>query len=313
MNPVRVGTRSSALAHWQTHYVTGELRALDGAWPVEIVELSTAGDEFPEALLADFEGTGWFTSALERALLAGEIDVAVHSFKDLPVQPHPALTVAAVPLRGPVEDVMCSQRGLALGALAPHARIGTSSARRTAQVRALRPDLSFAPLRGNVPTRIERVRRGDLDAVVLARAGLVRLGLEAHISQVFTIEEMLPAPAQGALAVQVRASDRELAGRIAALDHAPSRLAAETERALLHALGGGCAVPVGAYAVVEPGMIRLAAGVFDLDGKCSARARASGATPAETAVRAASDLVAGGAEEILSLFERSLRPAPQVP
>jgi hydroxymethylbilane synthase len=311
MKRLRVGTRSSALARWQTSFVTNALAALDSTRP-EVVEVSTAGDEFPEALIADLEGTGLFTSALERALLAGEIDVAVHSFKDLPVDPHPQLRIAAVPERGPVEDVLCALEGHSVATLPPGARVGTSSARRAAQLRRMRRDLELMPLRGNVPTRIERVRRGDLDAIVLARAGLERLGLMAHATQVFTVSEVLPAPAQGALAVQIRAADSELGARLGALDHAPSRHAAECERAVLHLLAGGCAVPVGASATCAGGEIRLIAGVFDPDSDHSARIECQGREAVEVARRAAVALDQGGAREILERFARSIRVGPEV-
>ena len=312
MKPLRVGTRSSALARWQTGFVTNAMHSLDPALPLEVVELSTAGDEFPEALIADLEGTGLFTSALERALLAGEIDVAVHSFKDLPVEAHPALRVAAVPERGPVEDVLCALDGATVTTLPRGARVGTSSARRAAQLRQRRGDLEFAPLRGNVPTRIARVRAGDLDAVVLARAGLERLGLMEHVTQIFAVSELLPAPAQGALAVQVRASDAALERRLSALDHAPSRRAAECERMLLHLLAGGCAVPVGASATSTGDEIRLIAGVFDPSEDRSARVECAGPDPEDVARRAAVALDQAGGREILERFARAIRVAPEV-
>ena len=312
MKPLQVGTRSSALARWQTRFVVDAMRGIDPTLALEVVELSTAGDEFPEALIADLEGTGLFTSALERALLAGEIDVAVHSFKDLPVEPHPALSIAAVPERGAVEDVLCGLDDASIATLPRGAKVGTSSARRSAQLRRMRPDLELAPLRGNVPTRIARVRRGDLDAVVLARAGLERLGLMRHVTQIFAVSELLPAPAQGALAVQVRAADSALARRLGGLDHAPSRRAAECERAVLHLLAGGCAVPVGASAISSGDEIRLIAGVFDTAGDRSARIECSGREVAEVARHAALALDQAGAREILEQFARSVRVTPEV-
>src|SRR5262245_43369516 len=263
---LRIGTRSSALARWQTEHVLGLWRAHDPALDAEVVPFSSVGDDLPEAALEFMDGTGFFSSTLERALLAGEIDVAVHSFKDLPVAVTPGVTIACVPLRGPVEDVLCARDGATLGALSAGARLGTSSLRRTAQLRALRPDIEYVPLRGNVPTRLTRVERGDLDAVVLAKAGIERLGLGHRATQVFTPDEVLPAPAQGAIAIQTRADDRELIARLAALDHAPTHVAVDAERALLHALRGGCSVPVGALARFDDGAIRMTAGVFALEG-----------------------------------------------
>jgi hydroxymethylbilane synthase len=309
---IRIGTRGSALARWQTAFVIDALRQRGESREIEIVPILSEGDELPEVLLADVEGTGFFTSALERALLESAIDVAVHSYKDLPVESHPALVIAAVPARGPVEDVLCSLRDLRLVDLPAGSKVGTSSARRTAQLKARRPDLECVPLRGNVPTRLGRVREGDLDAIVLARAGLVRLDLARSISQVFTTGEVLPAPAQGALAIQARAADIALVRRLAALDHAPTRAAVEAERALLHALGGGCAVPVGAFAAAAASGVKLQAGVFGLDGARAIRASGAGAVPADVAAGVARELIQGGALELLGADDRRLRPAPGV-
>jgi hydroxymethylbilane synthase len=309
---IRIGTRASALARWQSRFVIDALLACDPSPAFEVVPISTEGDELPEALLADFEGTGFFTSTLERALLAGDIDVAVHSYKDLPVSVHPALVIAAVPARGPVEDVLCSRGHVTLRALPHGARVGTSSARRSAQLRARRADLELVPLRGNVPTRIERVRECDLDAIVLARAGLTRLGLDAAISEVFAPDDVLPAPAQGALAIQARVADRELVARLAALDHGVTRAAVEAERGLLHALGGGCSVPVGAYGTADADGVRLSAGVFALDGARAIRATGAARLGAKVAADVARELIARGAMEILGAGDRALRPAPEV-
>ena len=304
MAMVRIGTRGSALARWQSNHVRSILGAADPLLRIEIVEIRTVGDELSEAPLEELEGIGFFTSAIERALLAGEIDVAVHSYKDLPVMTSPDLVVAAVPERAPVEDVLCARDGLGLTGLPAGARIGTSSARRAAQLRALRQDVVLVPLRGNVPTRLGRVRHGDLDAVVLAHAGLERLGLTGHITQVFSLEQMVPAPAQGALAVQARRADSDLIRRLQVLDDEPSRLAVAAERHLLYALGGGCSVPVGAHATMSDGMLELRAGVFDpLSGR-ALLAQAEGRTPAEAGDRAARDLLSQGAEAILSVYAK---------
>jgi hydroxymethylbilane synthase len=309
VKPVRIGTRGSALARWQSNHVRSALSATDPALRTEIVEIRTAGDELPELPLEDLEGIGFFTTAIERALLAGEIDIAVHSYKDLPVLTSPELTVAAVPARAPVEDALCARDGMALADLPAGSRIGTSSARRAAQLRALRRDLVLEPLRGNVPTRLWRVASHALDAVVLARAGLDRLGLAEYITQVFSLEAMLPAPAQGALAVQARRADAELLHRLRALDDEPTRLAVEAERHLLYALGGGCSVPVGAHATVDARGVRLLAGVFDPGSGRALIARSDGRTPVEAGDRAARDLMAQGADVMLSAYAR----VPRVP
>lgn len=304
MKRIRIGTRGSALARWQTDFVCAGLRAADPAVDLEIVEIRTVGDERQDVPLGELEGIGFFTTAIERALQAGEIDVAVHSFKDLPVEPSPGLAIAAVPGRAPFEDALCARDGLTLDGLPRGARVGTSSARRAAQLRAMRPDLMLAPLRGNVPTRLERVAQGDLDAVVLARAGLVRLGLAAHITHVFTLEQMVPAPAQGALAVQARQADPDLVRRIAALDHEPTNVSVAAERHLLFSLGGGCSVPVGAYATTADRTIRMVAGVFDPGTGRAMRTRAEGGSPVEVGERAARALLAQGAGAVLAAFAK---------
>ncbi len=307
MQTVRIGTRGSALARWQTNHIRACLGEADPELRIEIVEIRTAGDELVDASLQELEGVGFFTTAIERALVAGEVDLAVHSFKDLPVESSPELVVAAVPARAPVEDALCARDGLGPAALPAGARVGTSSARRVAQLRALRKDLAIEPLRGNVPTRLGRVGR-DLDAVVLARAGLVRLGLDPHITHVFSLDEMLPAPAQGALAVQARKADAALVRRVGVLEDAATRASVDAERLLLYALGGGCSVPVGANAHVRGGAVSLRAGVFDPSSGRALRAQVEAATPAEAAARAARELLEQGAESVLSAFAKTPRP-----
>ena len=243
MRVVRLGTRGSALARWQTDHIAARLTALQPDLHVEIVEIVSRGDQVLDVPLSQVEGTGFFTSTLERALTAGEIDVAVHSYKDLPVARTPGLTVAAVPRRGPVEEALCARRGRTLATLPRGATVGTCSTRRTAQVKRLRPDLTIVPLRGNVPTRVDRAIKGDLDAVVLAYAGLFRLGLTRHVTEVFSTRQMLPAPAQGALAVQCRVADRGLRLLLGRLDHRRTRDAAAAERRVLSVLGGAAPPP----------------------------------------------------------------------
>jgi len=310
---VRFGTRASALARWQTDHVLGLWRACEPSLAAEIVPFTTVGDDLAEAPLEQMDGTGFFSSTLERALLAGEIDVAVHSFKDLPVAETPGVDIACVPVRGPIEDVLCARDRLDLRGLPPGARVGTSSLRRIAQLRALRPDLHYMALRGNVPTRLGRVDRRELDAVVLARAGIERLGLGGHATEVFSPDHVLPAPAQGAIAVQTRADDVELIERLARLDHAPTRQAVTAERALLHELRGGCSVPVGALARIEHGRVRLEAGVFALAGSPAHRVEASGTSPAEVGTEAARMLLARGAGAILEALDRVPRVSLERP
>jgi hydroxymethylbilane synthase len=309
MKSHRIGTRASALARWQTEAVATLWRRLDPDARLEVVELTSDGDRLLDAPLERMEGTGFFTSTLEQALLAGEVDVVVHSHKDLPTEPTPGLVVIATPERGRIEDALCAREHLQLATLPPGATVGTSSIRRSAQLRALRPDLDFRPLRGNVPTRVDRVASGQLDAVVLALAGLERLGLLAHATEVFPTERLLTAPAQGALAVQVRAGDAALRRVLAGLDHPATRRAVAAERAVLHELRGGCSVPVGAHARVRGEQIVLDAGVFSPAGDRALRLEVMGRDASAVGAEAARRLLERGAGEILAQLEREPRLA----
>lgn len=310
MTAIRLGTRGSALALWQSRFVAAQLSALAPDLAVELVEIASTGDRVVDRPLSDVEGTGFFTATLEAALLDGRVDLAVHSFKDLPVAATPDLIVAAVPERGPAEDVLVARGGLTLETLPAGARVGTCSLRRTAQVAARRPDVEIVALRGNVPTRVARVGGGELDAIVLAKAGLVRLGLEAHISQTFPLDDVLPAPAQGALAVQCRAADGAMRERLAALDHAPTRQAVTAERTMLHALGGGCSVPVGAVATVLGDGVSLTGVVFDMRGGPALRAHAVRRDPVEAGDAVARALLGLGAAALLAGVDKAPRLAP---
>lgn len=309
MKRLRIGTRGSALALWQSRHVAGLLsRNLPGL-DVELVEISSLGDRVTDVPLSHVEGTGFFTASIEQALINGDVDIAVHSFKDLPVESTPGLVVAAVPERGPIEDVLCARNGQTLASLRPGARVGTCSARRTAQMRMQRDDLEIVSLRGNVPTRVARIEN-DLDAIVLAKAGLVRLGLGHAISEEFDLDRMLPAPAQGALAIQCRAEDRDLILRLSVLDHAPTRRAVDAERAMLHALGGGCSVPVGGIATVNGGDVHLRSAAFSLQSLPPVRSTQVGSDSADVGKRAAAELIAGGADAILAEFQKQIEQSP---
>ncbi len=286
-------TRPSALARWQTQWVA---RALENAHPgltccEEVI--TTRGDKVLDKPLPEIGGKGLFTQELEAALLSGRVDAAVHSLKDLPTEMPAGLTVGAVPPRAEVRDALVSAQGYTLETLPQGAVVGTSSLRRAAQLLAVRPDLQIRPLRGNVDTRVRKALAGQYDAVVLAGAGLVRLGLTEHISQWLPLEVMLPAPGQGALAVQCRADDKATLALLAAVDDPATRAAVEAERAFLSALGGGCAVPVAAYANPLPdGTMRLRGFVGSPTGQGFWRGEAVGAEPralgqalAERAVR----------------------------
>lgn len=254
--PLRLGTRRSALALAQSGLVARAVTEATGR-PVELVEITTYGDVSREAL-AQIGGTGVFVSALRDALLDGRIDFAVHSLKDLPTAAPAGLALAAVPEREDVRDVLVARDGFKFADLLAGARVGTGSPRRAAQLRLLRADLEIVPIRGNVDTRIGYVTSGSLDAVVLAYAGLNRLARIGEATDFFEPTALLPAPGQGALAVESRADDEELTRLLrAALDHGPTRHAVAAERALLAALEAGCSAPVGGYAVAAGDELQL--------------------------------------------------------
>jgi hydroxymethylbilane synthase len=251
-----IGTRGSRLALAQTAIVRDGLLAAHPGASIEVREIKTEGD-VSTAPLSVIGGTGAFTKAIEDALLRREIDIAVHSLKDLPPQIAGGLTIAAIPARGDPRDALVTTGGRSLADLPSGARIGTGSARRTVQLRALRPDVEPVEIRGNVDTRIRKVEQGDYDGAVLALAGLQRLGLEAKATQIFAVAEMIPAVGQACLAVQVRADDPEVIELTRATDHTESHSAADAERAFLDRLGAGCQLPVGAYATVAGGELRI--------------------------------------------------------
>ena len=305
---VRIGTRSSALATTQARLVADAITAGSGR-PVELVPITTYGDTTRESL-AQIGGTGVFVSALRDALLAGSVDVAVHSLKDLPTADAPGLCLAAVPTREDPRDALVARDGLTLGELPAGSRVGTGSPRRTAQLRALGLDLDVVPVRGNVDTRLRQVADGDLDAVVLARAGLARLGRLDAVTEVIDPIQMLPAPGQGALAVECRQPagsphDADVLDLLAALDDAATRHAVTAERTLLATLQAGCSAPVGAYGEAAEGEhvqeLYLRAAVISVDGTGSLRLSASGPLDeaAEIGRRLANDLLAEGAADLM--------------
>lgn len=295
---LRLGTRRSALATTQSGWVADLLRAR--GHEVELVEVVTEGD-VNYAPLTQIGGTGVFASALRQALRAGEVDLAVHSLKDLPVLPEPGLVVAAVPPREDPRDVLVARDGLTLAELPAGSRVGTGSPRRAAQLAVHRPDLVVEPIRGNVDSRVRRVTTGDLDAVVLAGAGLRRLGRGAEITDVIGTDVMLPAPGQGALAVECRESDPDVVEILAALEDPATRTAVTAERAMLRALEAGCTAPVGALAHVEDdGRLVLDAFAGSDDGALALRRTTTGdaSAPDDLGVALAEELLAAGADRI---------------
>lgn len=293
-------TRPSALARWQTQAI---IRSLQQAWPSLICHelvITTRGDRILDRPLPEIGGKGLFTQELEAEILSARVQAAVHSLKDLPVDDAPGLVVGAVPERAEVRDALVSAQGFTLDSLPQGARLGTSSLRRAAQLLAYRPDLRVEALRGNVDTRLRKVQEGLVDAAVLAGAGLVRLGLEKHVSQWLPLDVMLPAPGQGALAVQCNQADSQTLQRLSAIEHAPTRLATRAERAFLSALGGGCSVPVAAYAVVSEQGVSLQGLVASLDGRQVLRCQAQGGDPIDVGREAAAQALAMGAGDLLA-------------
>ena len=295
-----IGTRGSALALAQTHTIVRSIAAKTGEEP-EVITVSTEGDRSTESL-ASLGGTGVFASALREALLAGECDVVVHSLKDLPTAPHPGLVIGAVPKRADARDALCARDGLTLDTLPAGARVGTGSPRRVAQLLSRRPDLEVVDIRGNVDTRLGFVASGELDAVVLAAAGLDRLGRSDSVTELFDLTAWPTAAGQGALAIEVRQGSEKL---VSALNHASSRVLVDAERQTLALLEAGCSAPVGVHALAEDGMLFLDARVYAADGSSyltSSHALYLGdaANPAtELAERVSTELFELGAAELM--------------
>jgi hydroxymethylbilane synthase len=300
---LRLGTRRSLLATTQSGLVADQLRAL--GHEVELVEITSEGDRSQTAGTPVTSGssTGIFVSALRDALLAGEIDLAVHSLKDLPTYPAEGIVLAAIPPREDPRDVVVARDGLTLAQLPAGARVGTGSVRRTAQLQALGLGLEISGVRGNVDTRIGKVRSGEFDAVVLARAGIARIDRLDEVTDVLDPLQVLPAPGQGALAVECRAGD-EVAAVLAALDHAPTRAAVTAERVVLATLEGGCAAPIGALAEVVEGEegeeLWVRAVALSPDGARAVRMSASGPVQDAESLgeRLAKDMLADGADRL---------------
>lgn len=300
MPTLLLATRPSALARWQTQWVC---QVLEKAWSglkCQEVVITTKGDRILDRPLPEIGGKGLFTLELERELLEGRVHGAVHSLKDLPVDNPPGLVLGAVPERAVVQDVLISQNGYKFMDLPVGARLGTSSLRRSAQVLAQRPDLQILPLRGNIDTRIKKVLAGDYEAIILAGAGVTRLGLEKHITEWLPLGLMLPAPGQGALAVQCRADDNETLGYLAAIEHLATRQAVTAERAFLAELGGGCSLPVGAYAQPAPQGLSMQVVVAAPNGHQIIRHTASAEEPLALGVACAHEVLRLGAGDILS-------------
>ena len=263
--PLRIGTRKSPLAFAQTEEIAARLRARFPGLRFEMVPMSTGGDRSKDAPLLSL-GRGTFVKEIEAGLLTGEIDLAVHSAKDLPASSTDGLTIVAFGPRKDARDVLVDRWQVSFDRLPAGARVGTGSPRRTAQLRALRPDVEVLPIRGNVGTRIEKSSGEDYDGVVLAAAGLIRLGRQDAVSEYLSLEVCTPDAGQGALAVQTRAESKDVIGLVSQIDHAPTSVAVRAERALVEAIGGGCTSPIGAYARLLDGSIAVTAMAAEPDG-----------------------------------------------
>jgi hydroxymethylbilane synthase len=308
---LRIGTRGSELALWQARHVADLVRGLPGAPPVELTVIKTEGDRITDVPLSRVAGKAFFTKEIEDALGRGEVDLAVHSQKDLATRMPEGLVIAAVLEREDPRDALLAAAPVTLDTLPAGARVGTSSLRRRAMLARARPDLELVELRGNVPTRIARLLEGRYDAIVLAAAGVRRLGLTEHVRALLPLDRFLPAVAQGAMAVQARAGDQRVLAWLAPLDHAPTRIATRAERALLARLEGGCQIPVGALAEVADGVLKLRGEVCSLDGARTVTGCREGdpAEPERLGTELAEELAGLGAAAILAEIRAALEEA----
>lgn len=298
---ITIGTRTSQLALWQTNYVKQEL---EKAWPGLVCRLETfvtQGDRTLDKPLPEIGGKGLFTAELEAALRDGRIDMAVHSLKDLPVADAAGLTIGAITPRADVRDVLVAREQWTLGNLPLGAMVGTSSLRRQAQLLHARPDLNIQSIRGNVDTRLRKVQAGQYDAAILAAAGLTRLGLESQITQYLPLDIMLPAPGQGALAVQCRVEDTAVLELLAPLNDAETRCCVTAERGFLDGLGSGCSLPVAAHAILQNDEIMLTGLVAAVDGSRVIQVMGYGRDPHHLGADLAEKALAQGAADLLRL------------
>lgn len=314
MKPLRIGTRGSALALWQANHIAEILTRTHGI-ETELVRIRTSGDRLQSASVAQLNeaigaegGKGIFIKELEEALLAGTIDLAVHSMKDVPTEIPAGLAFPAITRREDPRDCLISRDARTLQTLAPGARIGTSSLRRQAQIRHHRPDLEAVDLRGNVDTRLKKLDAGEFDAIVLAVAGVTRLGMSNRIAQILDEEIMLPAVGQGALGIEIREDNSSTRALVAVLNHPDTHVCVDAERSLLHELQGGCQVPLGALARLIEGGLNLDAAVFSADGREFIRRaeRSPGNDAVGAGKRLGRILIQAGADKILRLAGRSV-------
>lgn len=298
--PITIGTRGSKLALWQAHWVQAAIQNEYPELSPEILMIKTKGDKILDVPLAKVGGKGLFVKEIEEALLSGQIDLAVHSMKDMPAALSSGLCIGAIPVRERPHDVLISKNGT-LGDMKKGAIIGTSSLRRAARLKHVRPDVSIRSLRGNLDTRLSKLDAGDMDAVVLAAAGVKRLGLQDRITEYLDEDIMLPAAGQGALCIEVREDDTRIRPIVSGLDDPTTRCAVSGERAFLHRLGGSCQVPIAAYGTIEADVLVLSGLVAELDGSTLIREQMTGSKGSSEAVgiRLAEKLIKMGAKDIL--------------
>lgn len=306
MKQIRIATRASQLALTQTGHVMDALKAACPEVSIAIVEVSTKGDRDKSDFLYAVGSVGFFTTEVERVLLEGRADVAVHSLKDLPTAITEGLTIAAIPTRQAVNDVVIASAPIAsLNDLAKGAKVGTSSLRRITQLKRMREDLDCQPLRGNVETRLRKVREGQYDAIVLAQAGLNRLALQDGHRLVLEPTEFIPAPGQGALAVQTRSDDADLCELVSRMEDPTARLTAETERRILAGLHGGCSIPLGVHACIDGQTMHIYTILCDLSGRCIQKSLSCAVTDAvETADNLTQEILDTGGRDILESLRR---------
>ena len=311
MARLRIGSRGSQLALWQANHIFSLLR--ERGHEVEIEIIKTTGDKITDVSLAQVGTKGMFTKEIEEALAEGRVDVAVHSLKDLPTQLPPGFELVAITTRVNPRDVFLSVKYDSVNALPKGARIGTSSLRRQAQLKVARPDLVIHALRGNVDTRVRKLEEGEYDAIILAAAGLTRLGKMQLVKEVLSEEFMCPAAGQGALGIEIRAGDEEMRKHLEFLDDPEARATTTCERALLHKLGGGCQVPIGAFAEMREGTLHLTAIVARPDGSTILRETQSGSQAVALGETVGENLLQRGAIRILEDVYGANGAAPQQP
>jgi len=297
MARLRIGSRGSQLALWQANHISSLLR--ERGHEIDLEMIKTTGDKITDVALAKVGTKGMFTKEIEEALAEGRVDLAVHSLKDLPTELSSDFEIAAVTTRENPRDVLCSRKYESIDDLPQRARVGTSSLRRQAQLRAVRPDLDIHPLRGNVDTRLRKLEAGEYDAVILAAAGLNRLGKTELVRQIISTELMCPAAGQGALGIEIRSGDFVIRQHLAFLDDSAARISTACERALLNKLGGGCQVPIGAFAEVRNGRLHLEAIVADPDGSKVLRESGEGSDPFQLGESVGETLLRRGGDAIL--------------